>query len=540
MIPARGVRRALAVVLVCAGGIAIAVWGTWPVAGRLSTHVIDGSRLGGPFPATIQADVYLTLWILGWDAHALTTAPASLFDGNIFHPASGSLALSEHMLGALPIYLPLALLSGDPVLAHQGTLVLTFAAAFLAMAALVRDWTASWTAAIVAGTLFAFSTFRIANLDNLQTLGNYYLPLIPLCARRSVTDSARRWPVCSALVLTLQALHSYYLGYAGFLTAAVLGGMVLIGCASARRQWRRLVVPVLIAAAAVALSALPYLVARQANALGPPASELVRIGSALPGRTGASAALAIALVTAPFWRAGSVAGVWLVGLALVALASHLMALGPEIEVPGYTVTGPYALAAHLVPGLSTARVPSRFNVAATMALAALAGIGVAGACRRFRSAAAATVLVVLALAVVSAARPLPLRRIETASELPPVYRVLRRVAPGPLVEIPFHDLVRRPFAFEVEAQRMYRSIYHWLPILNGFSGHLPPGYPEVSALAVSLPDLQALSELVRTTGVRYVLVHRAELAPGEWQRWRGHTGLHPIGAFGTDVLFVTR
>jgi hypothetical protein len=60
----------------------------------------------------------------------------------------------------------------------------------------------------------------------------------------------------------------------------------------------------------------------------------------------------------------------------------------------------------------------------------------------------------------------------------------------------------------------------------------------VAALAARLPDPEALTDLVRTTGVRYVLVHRAELAPGAWRRWRQHTGLRVSRTFGPDVLFV--
>ena len=138
-----------------AAALALAVYGTWPIAAHPASRVYGGG-LGvpatGPHP-----DVYLTVWILAWTAHALATAPWSLLEANIFHPTPHALALSENMLGALPLYLPLAALSRDPIFAHQATLVLTFACAFLAALVLVRDWTGSWWAAVVGGTLFAFS-----------------------------------------------------------------------------------------------------------------------------------------------------------------------------------------------------------------------------------------------------------------------------------------------------------------------------------------------------------------------------------------------
>src|SRR5262249_51633132 len=139
----------LAVLIAVSG--AIAVLGTWPMAAHLHTHVVDpGTDPLAAFWSKL-ADVHLTVWILAWDVHALMTAPVALFDANIFHPAPRTLALSENLLGALPVYLPLALVWRDPVLAHQGTLLFTFAAAFLAMALLVHDCTGSWPAAVPAG-----------------------------------------------------------------------------------------------------------------------------------------------------------------------------------------------------------------------------------------------------------------------------------------------------------------------------------------------------------------------------------------------------
>ncbi len=59
-----------------------------------------------------------------WDFHALRTAPLHLFDANIFHPLTGTLAFSEDMLGAELLMLPADVLFGDPVLDRD---VLVFA-----------------------------------------------------------------------------------------------------------------------------------------------------------------------------------------------------------------------------------------------------------------------------------------------------------------------------------------------------------------------------------------------------------------------------
>src|SRR5438876_200466 len=80
---------------------AAAVVLTWPLA------VHPAARLGalqGP------GDPFLNLWILGWDLRTLSTHPAWLlsgriFDANIFYPAPGTLAYSDHLiLQALAIW----------------------------------------------------------------------------------------------------------------------------------------------------------------------------------------------------------------------------------------------------------------------------------------------------------------------------------------------------------------------------------------------------------------------------------------------------
>jgi hypothetical protein len=344
---------------VCAA-VALAVVGTWPMAARLSTHVYDPSGEGQWISSLLLSDVYLTVWILAWDAHALFTHPQALFEANIFHPAHDTLALSEHVLGAMPVYLPLAALTRDPVAAHQATLVLSFALAFLAAVALVRDWTASWPAAVAAGILFAFSGFRAGGLDSLHIEGNYFMPLVPLYAERAIRDGRLRWSALLFVVLTLQALHSYYLAYATFVGLAVLLAVVFILDPDARRRPARVLVPALGAVAAVALVTLPYLRVAAAGALSPPAPELVRLFSGSLGRTGATGALVACVTTGWFWRSGlqrHVARAWLPALLAAAAATHLLALGPAVRLGAWSLPAPFALLAAAIPGFDRVRSP---------------------------------------------------------------------------------------------------------------------------------------------------------------------------------------
>src|SRR5690349_5204905 len=76
----------------------------------LSVH--PGSVLFGDNP-----DTHLFMWTLAWDVHALVTQPLRLFDANIYHPNSLTLAYSENLLGLAIMVAPVLWLTHNPVLA---------------------------------------------------------------------------------------------------------------------------------------------------------------------------------------------------------------------------------------------------------------------------------------------------------------------------------------------------------------------------------------------------------------------------------------
>src|SRR5258706_13660715 len=77
----------------------LVVWLTWPLAVHLDTHVPDTE---GP----CRFDVPLIMWALAWQSHALTTAPTTWPDANIYYPAPHALFYGEAGFGALPYFLP--------------------------------------------------------------------------------------------------------------------------------------------------------------------------------------------------------------------------------------------------------------------------------------------------------------------------------------------------------------------------------------------------------------------------------------------------
>src|SRR5262249_26292242 len=85
-------------------------------------------------------------------------------------------------------------------------------------------------------------------------------------------------------------------------------------------------------------------------------------------------------------------------------------------------------------------------------------------------------------------------------------------ASGPLLEWPMlwglHD-----------SEVMYLSTYHWLPILNGYSGGRPPTYALMASLANALPEPAAARTLAALNGLRWVIVRKDTLDTATLAAW---------------------
>ena len=121
-------------------------------------------------------DPLLNTWILAWDTHALLTDPLNLFQANIFYPLPNTLAYSEHLLSSALLATPFQLISSEPIVAYNLSLLLTFPLAAFGMYLLALHWTHHRGAAFAAGFIFAFAPYRFAAIAHLQLLTFQWLP----------------------------------------------------------------------------------------------------------------------------------------------------------------------------------------------------------------------------------------------------------------------------------------------------------------------------------------------------------------------------
>src|SRR5262249_6316212 len=129
---------------------------TWPIAPRAAGGLAD------------IWDAKLNAWILHWDFHQLFRDPAHLFDANIFHPDRYALAFSESLLGASVLAFPLSAAGVSTLAAYNAVFLLGMFLSAMAAWALARDITGDPLAASVAGLVYAFCPFRLAQIPHIQ------------------------------------------------------------------------------------------------------------------------------------------------------------------------------------------------------------------------------------------------------------------------------------------------------------------------------------------------------------------------------------
>ncbi len=384
---------------------------TWPLARDLDGAVED------------RQDALLNVWITAWDGHQLLDDPLHLFDANIFHPYRRTLAYSELLLGNGLLALPVTAVTGNPILGYNLALLLSFFLTALGTYLLVFKLTRFAGAGLVAGTILAFCSYRMTNLAQAQLLTTQWLPFALLALHGLLHHPRPRYMALFTLFFSLQALSSFYYGI--LLALAVVLFVVLAFSAwIGRRMWRRpaaagpgrVALALLLTALCCLLVALPFALPyfRVQRELGfersladsepfsaslrqylsvPPGSLLLEgwlpseeapqsggypVDALFPGFV--ALILAVAGVAAGRGRTR-----WLYFALL--LASLTLSLGPRLYLApgrpaGWGIVLPYAWLYAVVPGFKALRAPVRFDALVMLALAVLAGYGVAALARR--------------------------------------------------------------------------------------------------------------------------------------------------------------
>ena len=186
---------------------ALTVAATWPQAVQ-------------PGSVPPNQDAWLNMWRLAWIAHQLPRDPLHLFDANIHYPEPATLAYSDATLLQALLAAPFIWL-GVPLPYVLTTLVMvSFVFAGVAAWALVRYLTGSSHAGLVAGVVFAFTSYRFDHYIHLELLWTGWMPLILLGLHRTLDRGTVKAGVGTGLLFAALGFSCIYY--------SVLFGVVLV------------------------------------------------------------------------------------------------------------------------------------------------------------------------------------------------------------------------------------------------------------------------------------------------------------------------
>lgn len=496
----------------------------------------------------LSADTRLFLWTLSWDVHALVTQPLRLFDGNIFHPEPRTLAYSEHLLGSAVIGAPFLLATGNPVLALNVVVLLSCVLSGLGAYMLARQLGIGAAGAFAAGVVFAFAPPRFTRLAQLHLATVQWIPFCLAFVHAYLQHRRRRDLLLAIAFFTLQSLTS---GHGGlFLLLALLALALYLAARRSAPPLRALTRDVGIAGGLLLAVNVPFVVPyfrvqrelglrrtlgaiydwvpnaasflasethvdRALLALVPPLERAVADAKAYMFPGWVTLVLVAALLLRSRARdeaarsgpAGAGAGATSGGggvafYGLLAALSLWASLGPP--------AGLYTLLYKALPGFDLIRVPSRLAILTLLALALLAGAGAARMLERLRpslrTAAGAAVGMLLVLEFAA----FPLKAPPYAIELGEVDRwVAARPKPFVVAELPVAPPSDAVGTARHNSHYMLHSMLHWQPIVNGYSGFLPPRHEMLFDQLTRFPDEGSVRALERL-GVSYVVLHRGD------------------------------
>jgi hypothetical protein len=477
-----------------------------------------------------------SVYFLAWYAHQLVHDPLHLFDANLLYPhAHAALFDTPRILPSL-LAAPVLWTTDNPVLAYNLALMLVYLFAAMSARHLARalglDAIGSWGA----GALYAFHTYQINEIPNINTVFHGFIPLAlgELILYLRTGEPRRAWRL-GGLMLLQGLADNYTVVYATLLLALVAAVAAVARPSLLARRLGGLVLPAMVTGALFSPIVLAYLGASRVYGYArglPPSLDLARYLTTRPtnllyGAIGGSSwtewhhphfvgfvALSLALAALVAWavsdkRGDEAAGqdpllparFWIPAAAALGVLFVAFSLGTDIVLLGRRVApGPYRLLHDFVPGFQYLRFPERLSLIAMLFVALLAGRALTLLGRRGLTAPA--LLLAALLPIEHLSPPQTTVRVPVGSDVPEVYRWLALNPVHAVAEVPIHGFGLIRF----ETLDEYFSTYHFRPIIHGLVTFEPPLTRLLRQMADEFPSESSLDAFQRV-GVDTVVVH---------------------------------
>jgi hypothetical protein len=493
--------------------VAAAVIATWPVV--LHPGRVLAGGLGDPLLVTV---------ILAWDADRARHLFNGLWDAPFYFPYHNTLAYSEHLLGIALFTAPVEWLFANPVLAYNvayiGSYVLAGFGTFLLTCTL---WKRA-DAAALAGLMAALAQYRLHSVSHLPVLMYGWMPTALWALHKYFETRQRRWAAAFAAGFTIAGLsNGYYFYFFFFLAGIVVASELAFTRMPRSRAVFDLTVAAIAALAVVAPIVRMYYRLQHELGLVRGEGDLLNL-SAQP--------LDYFRVTPGAWTWNGLLGIGgserslFPGACLIVFAFVGVCVSRTRAATTYAIAAAVALWLSLgphggpmygwlfrtLPGFNGLRVPARLAAVVIVALAVVAGAGLAWTLARLpRYARAAFILVVASIVVLegqhgTAVSDAPLTNAKSWDAV--AYNWLAAQPPGGLLELDITDQAR----FDLNTRTVYQfaTLRHHHPIVNGYSGWYSALQEFLGNWASPLHEPEHVADTLRglrALGVRYVMLH---------------------------------
>jgi hypothetical protein len=518
---------------------------TYPLVRDLGSAVTD------------PVDPILNAWIMAWEHQILLTRPLEFLNANIFYPYSQTLLYSETLMLPATLLMPIQLATDNPILTHNLLVLLGLASTGGGGYLLGRWLFRSHGAGVLLGMVFAFNSYTLSNLGQVQLLQLAPLPLALLYTGKVIRRPRLRFALLLAFFLTAQFYTVIYYGFFAFLLVGVSGGVGWLLYRFPSRRIRLRALGMLLGGGVLALllclplglpyreisqrygyertlaDAWPFSTSLEMWTTPPPQTLLYgwmaegdppRLGfypvdSLFPGFL--LMGLALCGVLLWLWRAPGFGGIqsrkrYPLALLLGIGFFFLLSLGPYLQFvtlqPNFDQILPYAWIHRTIPGFEALRAPGRFAVVVYLGIAVAAASLLPHLRRRTLQLTLILLLFVEALVIPATDLYTP----SIAADRRAFHDWLTTQDSTVYLELP-PSSPGLGSAAELWLEDQWLALSHWQPTLAGYSGFWPPHHDDLLLFVARFPDPEAVTFL-QSLGVEWILPLQDRLPASQWQQ----------------------
>lgn len=175
------------------------------------TFVINPNIFTGFSTQIEKNDGRLLAWTVSWDIHKLLTDPLGIYNANIYYPNQNTLTYSEHFIAGSILAMPVWLLTdGNPAASFNFLMILGYTLNAFCTYILVKYLTKRRLAGLIAGLIFGYCSYRVANFGHLQNMLVFYIPLLTYFLYRYFENKRYRFLIGAGLSMLMMSLTSWY------------------------------------------------------------------------------------------------------------------------------------------------------------------------------------------------------------------------------------------------------------------------------------------------------------------------------------------